>query len=107
MRPGRQKQGRRAAVFTVAALLGVLAIAKLVSSGGLPALREKRAAIQAVKEENRLLREEVEATRAWVQRLKDDPEARKQLIRERLHLTEEGVIDFKTPAGKPPAESRE
>jgi cell division protein FtsB len=103
MNSRRSKQVRRAAILTVVALIGVFAIARLVGSDGLPALQEKRAAIQAVREENRLLREEVEATRKWVARLKNDPEARKQLIRERLHLTEEGVIDFKTPAEKSPA----
>jgi cell division protein FtsB len=93
------------AIAAAITLFGVLAIARLVGSQGLPALQEKRAAIRALRDENRRLREEVNSTKSWINRLKTDPEARKELIRERLHLTEEGVIDFKTPAGKPPVEA--
>ena len=98
-----RKKLRKVVISVGVTLFGVFALARLVGSQGLPALQEKRAAIQALREENRLLQEQVDTTKAWVNRLKHDPDARKQLIRERLHLTEEGVIDFKTPAEDPPA----
>jgi cell division protein FtsB len=98
-----RKKLRKVAISMGITLIGALALARLVGSQGLPNLHEKRVAITALREENRQLQEEVDATRAWVERLKHDPDARKQLVRERLQLTEEGVIDFKTPVEKPPA----
>jgi cell division protein FtsB len=83
--------------------LAVLAVAVIgspvliLSPQGLPRLRGLEKELADVEEENAELRREIEATRARVVRLRDDPAALERIARDELGLVRQTEVVFQFP----------
>jgi len=82
------------------AAAGGFAYIHLQGPNGIPALREKRDAIQQVEEQNRLLRLQNGQLRQRNEDLQK-PEVIEMEIRRRLHKLRKGEKDFKIPDEAP------
>ena len=86
-------------VAMIAALAGLAAYATIMLRGpqGLNALAEKRHEIRTLEEQNADLRRDIEAVKARIERLKNDPGTQAVEIEKRLGKIPAGSTEFREP----------
>jgi cell division protein FtsB len=67
---------------------------ELRGANGVSGLVEKRREMRELEQENQLLHKEIEAKKARIERLKDNPEEQELEIRKRLKLVKPGEKSF-------------
>lgn len=91
---GRVPVSQRLVKVGLAFVTCALLLNALVGARGLPALLDARREHEALERDLDQIRSENARLRAEVKRLREDPEAIGRLARERLHLIEDGEIEF-------------
>ncbi|MDZ7832200.1 MAG: septum formation initiator family protein [Desulfobacterales bacterium] len=90
-KPWQLKIGLAAAILILAAYLGAI----LFGDNGLIALNRKKARLEKIQAENRVIEKENRALYRRVNRLKNDPAYLEYIIRQELSLVGEDEIVFK------------
>ncbi len=90
-KPWQLKIGLAAAILILAAYLGAI----LFGDNGLIALNRKKAQLEEIQAENRVIEKDNRALYRRVNRLKNDPAYLEYIIRQELSLVGEDEIVFK------------
>ena len=97
---------RTTKVFAGSLLLaaGAYAVATLAGPQGLPALRQKRASVEKLQDDNERLRQQIDARRERIRRLRESQDELEMEIRRRLKYLKPGETYLVLPPERKPAE---
>ncbi len=73
---------------------GAYGFMEMRGANGISALMEKRQEMHALEQQNEVLHKEIEAKKARIERLRDNPEEQELEIRKRLKLVKPGEKSF-------------